>query len=275
MSGHMDEVGRLEGYSVSASTTPPVPVAAEEYTPSESSEPRDLNDEWDPRDDAIERYQRELQQLRTRLANKDQELADYNLETQRHKQIKRESVKVATELHKARSLLQEEQENLKESRLHMEQYRVQAEQYKAQVEQLKKAAADASATAAELKQTKAHEAELEEELQKSRATVDDLRSKLERLEALRSQETQPAQATTATTASTATSGAQSQLSPKFQGSVSAVSNGKPAASTRPAKSIQMVPASGSFDLVPEGVTRFTEMPESSGGGLPGSRIGLQ
>ena len=264
----MDE---REGYSVSAPTTPPVPLRSAECSDSEGMEYEMHPDGYDPRDELIDSFKRELQQLRNRLATKDQEISELHLEAQKQKVIKKESTKIVSELHKARSLLQEEQEHLKESRAQVEQLQraaAQAEQYKAQAEQLQRAAADASAAsavaAAELKHVKAHEVELEEELRNSRATVEQLRSKLESLR--KSQELAEAAQAEAIQAAQP----QSQLSPKLQAANVTVvppvnGNGKSPASARPAKNIHMVPTSGSVDLVPKGVTRFTEMPMSSGG----------
>lgn len=256
-----------EGHSVSASTTPPQPVTPSD---SEALDANGLSDgDWDPKDEAIDSCRRELQQLRNRLAARDQELSEYQLEAQRHKSIKKESNKVAGELHKALSALAEEKERLKESRAQSEQYRIQAEQYKAQVEQLQRAAADASATCAaataDLKELKAREVDLEADLQKSRATVQDLRSRLETLQ--KSQELEAQSQAAAAQAEAAQAQSQSPTGGGYSGGSASPASPNGSASGRPAKNNHMVP-SGSIDPVADTVTRFTEMPMSSGARPP-------
>ncbi|CAJ1340773.1 unnamed protein product [Effrenium voratum] len=153
------------------STTPPAPELTTNpnaliVTPtrSESEVERD-------RDEAVEAYEREILLLRNRIAKKDQELTDCHLECARHKAIKRDSTKMANELHKARTQLQEEQDRSKEYKAQAEQYKAQTEHLKGQVDQLKAAAGVERAAASELKELKTrHQAELEELQKESRST---------------------------------------------------------------------------------------------------------
>ncbi|CAJ1392053.1 unnamed protein product [Effrenium voratum] len=127
---------------------------------------------------AFEAYEREILLLRNRIAKKDQagvtgcqELTDCHLECARHKAIKRDSTKMANELHKARTQLQEEQDRSKEYKAQAEQYKAQTEHLKGQVDQLKAAAGVERAAASELKELKTrHQAELEELQKESRST---------------------------------------------------------------------------------------------------------
>ncbi|CAJ1425105.1 unnamed protein product [Effrenium voratum] len=120
---------------------------------------------------AFEAYEREILLLRNRIAKKDQELTDCHLECARHKAIKRDSTKMANELHKARTQLQEEQDRSKEYKAQAEQYKAQTEHLKGQVDQLQAAAGVERAAASELKELKTrHQAELEELQKESRST---------------------------------------------------------------------------------------------------------
>ena len=254
------------GHRVSASATPkppvtPLPVTPKSATPKPPVTPlpvtptrSSLGEE--EKDEKIEQLQREVQQLRNHLAKKDQELSDLQVEAQRYKLIKRESTKMAHELHKKSALLQEEQDHLKEYKAQVEHYKAQAaqvEQYKIHVEQLKRAAVDANALNSALKEVKAHEAELESEVQQNRATIDELRAKIEQMlqESKDSKESNDLKAQNGSHSSPSKSPASSVAT---------------AATARPAKNLRMAPVGGSADLTPEKTIRFTEAPVTSSGG---------
>lgn len=246
------------GYSVSTSATPQPPVTPLPVTPPERSEEEDELQAFQ-RDQMIEAFRAELRLLRNRLAKKDQELSDCHVEAVRHKNIKRDSAKIANELQKKTVLLQEEQDHSKEVKAQMEQYRAQWAEYKQQVEQLKRAAesdakelSKALKEAKEAKEAKARESEakalLEAEVQQNRATIEDLRAKLEAL----GDGQDPIEPDAKETKETKT-----LSSPKSKTAV------PPA---RPAKNLRMALSSGNIDLDPENVARFTEAPSSESPG---------
>lgn len=211
-----------------------------------------------------EAAEKELLMLRNVAVKKDEESAKLMLEVYRHRAIRKESCKINEEIETARAEILKEQEKAQEARASAEQWKAQMEQYRHEMEHLRASADKVPGLTQELKEAKAQQAALEVEMQHWRKEAEELRSKLEAVEKEREADLQlHAQQ------------AQRELSPSHETMAQTSLNGhtpkakssesfheRSAKAGRPRKNICMVPTSGSPELTPGSVTRFSDAPSS-------------
>lgn len=210
-----------------------------------------------------EAAERELLLLRNVAVKKDEESAKLMLEVYRHRAIRKDSCKINEEIETARTELHKEQEKAEEAHASAEQWKAQMEQYRREMEHLRASADQVPGLTKELKEAKAHQAALEAEMQQWRKEAEELRAKLEAVEKEKEADLQ-----------LHAEQAQSQLSPSHVPAQTSLNGHTPKAKSsesfhersakagRPRKNICMVPTSGSQELTPGDVTRFSDAPSS-------------
>ena len=122
----------------------------------------------------------EIRDLKNRLARKDGELVDHQLEVARHRAIRRESAKMAQDLNVARGLLQKEQEHVCGLQRQVLELKQQLEQMEQQQEQVKLEQSDLNSLRSQLQQSRDQESRMERDLVESQRMVRELRSELEK-----------------------------------------------------------------------------------------------
>lgn len=120
----------------------------------------------------------EIRDLKNRLARKDGELVDHQLEVARHRAIRRESAKVAQDLNVARGLLQKEQEHVCGLQKQVHELEHQLEEMERRSEEVKLEQSDLNGLRSQLQQSRDQESRMERDLVESQRMVRELRSEL-------------------------------------------------------------------------------------------------